>query len=160
LPAHIELSRRGRIDHHVLEPTLVWWSVAWLLGAVQKRSAWRAAAGGGTLVLLFACSPTALLGAVVFGGAALWLAREDERLTAIARGAAGAGMLVRALVMGTMRKLAVDEISALQPMLFAAAALGVWLAKRRTLALVGVGGALAAVALIAARGGGAFMLAG
>src|SRR5215831_16504635 len=53
LPAHIELSRRGRIDHHVLEPTLVWWSVAWLLGAVQKRSAWRAAAGGGTLVLLF-----------------------------------------------------------------------------------------------------------
>ena len=160
LPAHIELTRIGRIDHHVIEPTFLWWSLGWLMAAVQKRSRARAIGSGVVLALLFLCSPTALLGAVVFGGAALWLARDDERTVAAALGSAAIAIAVGAAAAGTLGKLSVDEMSALQPILFALAAGGVIAARRRLWALAAVGGALAALALVLARGGGALFLAG
>ena len=160
LPAHVELTRIGRVDHHVIEPTLLWWSIAWLIASVQKRSRWRAVGSGIVLAVLFLCSPTALLGAVIFGGAALWLAREDERMVAWALVAAAAAIALDAAAVGALRKFTVDETSLAQPVFFCLAAAGVLVARRRWALLFATGGVLAVAALLTARGGGAFMLAG
>src|SRR5207244_198148 len=79
--------------------------------------------------VLFACSPTALLGAVLFGGTALWLARTHDRIAALALASAGIALVPLAAAAGTLAKLRIDEVSLLQPILLGLAAAGVALAR-------------------------------
>src|SRR5262249_14656915 len=123
MPAHVELTRIGRVDHHVLEPTLVWGALALLLSAVRRDSVLRGAACGLVLGLLFATSPTALLGAALVGGAALVLAPRWPRVVSAPCFAAAAAPAALAACSGTLARFSLDESSGLQPLV--AAALGV-----------------------------------
>src|SRR5262245_19804278 len=92
LPAHVELTRVGRVDHHVLEPTFLWLG----LSAVASGEAF---AAGIALLLLFMVSPTGLIGAALMGAAGLWRLRHRPRLAvpaAVLLLAAGAAVAARA----------------------------------------------------------------
>jgi asparagine N-glycosylation enzyme membrane subunit Stt3 len=121
LPAHIELTRVGRVDHHVVEPTLLWGALALLVAGARRRSRSLAVAAGLVVALAFALSPTALVIAVVVGAAALWLGRLDARAPLAMLGAAAAGSLALAAATRGLRLFTLDEPSAAQPILFAVA---------------------------------------
>ncbi|HJZ85996.1 MAG TPA: hypothetical protein VKN99_12540 [Polyangia bacterium] len=148
-PAHIELTRVGRIDHHVVEPLLLWAALALLL----RR---RPIPAGITLALLFVMSPSALLGGALFGAAALWLARFDARTPAIALAVAALATAAVVWPMGTVRRLSVDVLCAVQPLLMVAGALVCALSRGRAARLALGGAGIVLIGLGVAIGSGTF----
>src|SRR5262249_4082920 len=148
-PAHIELTREGRIDHHVVEPLLLWAALALLL----RR---RPIPAGITLALLFVMSPSALLGAALLGAAARWLARFAARTPArrLAVAAPARGGVV--WPMGSVRRLSVAVLCAVQPLLMVAGALVCALSRGRAARLALGGGGIVLIGLGVAIGSGTF----
>jgi hypothetical protein len=118
VPAHIEMTRIGAVDHHAFEPLLLWAALAALL----RRTTGLAVVAGLALALDFAVSPTALVAAVLVVPVALWMARRDARAPVVALGCAALGTAAVSAVMGTLGRVSADELSALQPLMLAGAA--------------------------------------
>src|SRR5262249_45104961 len=132
-PGHVEYTRIGAVDHHVLESLLLALALAALLHgarAAGRRATLLALGAGLALAADFATSPTAQLRAALVVATALWLARGTTRVPALALATAALATGALVATIGRLGRLEVDQLSGLQPLLLLGAALLVLAASR------------------------------